>query len=135
MSGVSAVPDVSSGRPIIQITWSPPQSNKPIEKYYLQYRKATASNWTAVVLGPSETSTVLSGLDRGTVYHVKVRAISIVGSGPFSDLQQVTTYNGKNCEDACILCRLYICILCRPRAVPCTFLYILCVDMTISFYV
>ena len=98
MSGVSALPGVISGRPIINITWSPPQSDKPIAKYYLQYRKATASNWTAVTLDPSETSTVLSGLDRGTVYDVQVRAVSIVGSGPFSDLQ-VITHNGKRCED------------------------------------
>ena len=99
MSGVSAVPGVISGRPTIQITWSPPQSDKPIAKYYLQYRKASASSWTAVTLGPSETSAVLSGLDRGTSYDVQMRAISIVGSGPFSDLQQVTTHNGERCED------------------------------------
>ena len=99
MADVSAVPGVISGRPIINITWSTPQSDKPIAKYNLQYRKATASNWTAVTLGPSETLAVLSSLDRGTLYNVQVRAVSIVGSGPFSDLQQVTTHNGERCED------------------------------------
>ena len=99
MSGVLAVPGVISGRPIIKIKWSPPQSDKPIAKYYLQYRKASASNWTAVTLDSSETSAVLSGLDRGTSYDVQVRAGSILGSGPFSDLQQVTTHNGERCED------------------------------------
>lgn len=107
MSGVSAVRGVSSGRPIIRITWSPPESDKPVEKYYLQYRQAT-SNWTGITLNHAETSTVLSGLDKGTVYHMQVRAISIAGPGPFSDLQQVITYDGKNCEDACILCRLHV---------------------------
>ena len=100
VSVVSAVPGVSSGRPVIRVTWSPPQSDEPISKYHLQYRKATASSWTAVTLAPSETSTVLSGLDRGTVYHVQVRAISVVGSGPFSDRQEVTTHNGKKWEGA-----------------------------------
>ena len=113
VSGVSAIPGVNSGQPIIQITWNPPQSDKRIEKYYLQHRKANASNWTAVTLGPSET-TVLSGLDRGTVYHVQLRAISIVGSGPFSDLQQVTTHNGKGCEDA------YLCM-----QIPCCSMHII----------
>ena len=98
MSGVSAVPGVISERPIIKIKWSPPQSDKPIAKYNLQYRKSSASNWTAVTLDSSETSAVLSGLDRGTSYDVQVRAVSIVGSGPFSDLQQVTTHNGERCE-------------------------------------
>ena len=100
VSGVSAVPGVRSGRPTIRVTWSPPKSDKPISKYHLQYRKATASSWNAATLAPSETSTVLSGLDRGTVYHVQVRAVSVVGSGPFSDRQQVTTHNGKKCEGA-----------------------------------
>ena len=100
VSGVSAVPGVRSGRPTIRVTWSTPKSDEPISKYHLQYRKATASSWTAITLAPSETSTVLSGLDRGTVYHVQVRAISVVGSGPFSDRQQVTTHNGKKCEGA-----------------------------------
>ena len=97
VSGVSAVPGVGSERPTIRVTWSTPESDEPISKYHLQYRKATASSWNADTLAPSETSTVLSGLDRGTAYHVQVRAISVVGSGPFSDRQQVTTHNGKQC--------------------------------------
>ena len=100
VSEVSAVPGVSLGRPTIRVKWSAPLSDEPISKYHLQYRQATASSWTALTLAPSETSTVLSGLDKGTVYHVQVRAISVVGSGPFSDRQQVTTHNGETCEGA-----------------------------------
>lgn len=95
MSSVSAVPGVRSGRPIIQITWNPPQSDKPIAKYFLQYRKTTTSVWTAVTLDSSDTSTILNGLDRGMAYYIQMRAISVVGSGPFSDLLHITTYNGE----------------------------------------
>ena len=39
-------------------------------------------------------STTLENLSAGTGYQVRVRAVSDVGTGPYSDVRTITTYRG-----------------------------------------
>ena len=43
-------------------------------------------------------SVTLESLSPGTSYQVQVRAVSDVGSGPFSDVRVLSTYRGKLLE-------------------------------------
>ena len=40
----------------------------------------------------SNTSTLLEALDAGTVYEVRIRAVSVIGNGTWSEVQSEVTY-------------------------------------------
>ena len=84
---------VSSGSPALRVTWTAPSSERPITKYQVQYGIDGASWLTKDV---TSTSTTLQNLSAGTSYQVRVRAISDVGSGPYSEIRTTTTYRGIN---------------------------------------
>ena len=48
----------------------------------------------------TSTSTTLENLSAGTGYQVQVRAVSDVGSGPYSDLGTQSTHRGMNVTTA-----------------------------------
>ena len=41
------------------------------------------------------TSTLLEALDAGTVYEVRLRAVSAIGNGTWSEVQSETTYKSE----------------------------------------
>ena len=81
-----------SGRPALTLTWTAPQSDRPITKYQVQYRRSGATSWSAKDV--TSRSTTLENLPAGTGYQVQVRAVSDVGTGPYSDVRTITTYRG-----------------------------------------
>ena len=81
-----------SGRPALTVAWTAPQSDRPITKYQVQYRKSGATSW--ITKDVTSRSTTLENLPAGTSYQVKVRAVSDVGSGPYSDVGTLSTFQG-----------------------------------------
>ena len=81
-----------SGRPALTVRWTAPQSECPIIKYQVQYRRTSTTSWSTreVRIG----SVTLENLSPGTNYQVQVRAVSAAGSGPFSDVRTLSTYRG-----------------------------------------
>ena len=86
VSGVTLTETVESQAPALRVTWTPPQSDVAISQYQVEYRSGTASWYNATVLSVSSlvTSTILTGLNAGTEYTVRVRAVSAVGHGNWS---------------------------------------------------
>ena len=83
-----------SGRPALTVTWTAPQSERPITKYQVQYRRTSTTSWTTNDV--RTRSVILENLPLGTSYKVQVRAVSDVGSGPFSDMRTNSTYRSKS---------------------------------------
>ena len=96
MTGVAVSKDIRSGKPALSVTWTTPQSDVPISQYQLEYRRS-GTNWRAAspVSPGSATSTLLEALDAGTVYEVRIRAVSAIGSGTWSRVESETTYKSE----------------------------------------
>ena len=47
----------------------------------------------------STRSTLLEALDAGTVYEVRIRAVSAVGNGTWSRVQSSSTYTSELCSE------------------------------------
>ena len=47
----------------------------------------------------STTSTLLEALDAGTVYEVRIRAVSAIGNGTWSRVESETTYRSELCSE------------------------------------
>ena len=88
----------TAGRPALTVTWTAPQSDRPITKYQLQYRRSGTTDW--ITMNVTSTSTILENLSAGTSYQVKVRAVSDVGAGPYSDVVTQITPRGTNVTTA-----------------------------------
>ena len=76
------------------MTWTAPQSDRLITKYQVQYRRSGATSW--IKKDVTSTSTNLENLSAGTIYQAQVRALSDVGTGPYSDVRTQITYRGMN---------------------------------------
>ena len=83
MTGVAVSKAIHLEKPALRVTWTTPQSDVTISQYQVQYKK-TNTDWRAAnpVSPDSTTSTLLEALDAGTVYEVRIRAVSAIGNGP-----------------------------------------------------
>ena len=83
-------------KPSLTVTWTEPQSELGISNYQVEYRKSENTHW---IPGPnvsrSMTFTNLPALTAGTVYSVRVKAVSAVGDGNWSKVQTERTYKCK----------------------------------------
>ena len=94
VTGLSLSKAVLARLPILQATWTIPQSDEPISKYILQYRIHGATVWgsqRSISGSPSQASTI-ENLKAGSEYDVRVRAESAVGAGNWSAVQTERTY-------------------------------------------
>ena len=90
-----------SGKPALRVTWTTPQSDVTISQYQVQYKKRS-TDWRAasnLVFSGSVSSTLLEALDAGTVYEVRIRAVSSIGNGTWSEVQSETTYMSELCSE------------------------------------
>ena len=94
VTGVTLSPMVTSNQPSLHVTWSAPSSDRTIQHYQVDYRVGTSSSWSTRSPNPTSTSVTLTGLQSGTTYQVRVRAVSDVGNGTWSDTVSRTTYDG-----------------------------------------
>ena len=108
---------LDSNNPAFAVTWvHSSTSGSPILHYEVQYRVSGTASWSALSSNPTTTSATLSSLQTGTSYQVRVRAISEIGSGNWSDYVSETTYNGMN--------KLYLYALC-------IYVYMLYIDFSL----
>ena len=87
VSGVTLTKTVESQAPALRVTWTPPKSDVVISQYQVEYKRSGTASWdnaTAIPVLPPATSTILTRLDAGTDYTVRVRAVSAVGHGNWS---------------------------------------------------
>ena len=85
---------VTSNQPSLCVTWSAPLSERTIQHYQVDYRVGTSGSWSTWSPNPTSTSVTLTGLQRGTTYQVRVRAVSDAGKGEWSNTVSGTTYDG-----------------------------------------
>jgi hypothetical protein len=83
----------SSGKPALTVTWTAPQSDRPITKYQVQYRRASTRSWSRRNVTIGSLTLTVGSLSPGATYQVQVRAVSDVGIGPFSDVRTLLTFN------------------------------------------
>ena len=96
------------GKPALRVTWTTPQSDEPISQYHVEYRRS-GTNWRAanLVSPGSITSTLLEALDAGTVYEVRMRAVSAIGNGTWSRVESETTYKSELSSEFKLLESIY----------------------------
>ena len=96
MTVVSVFKAIHSGKPALRVTWTTPQSDVTISQHQVEYRRS-GTNWRAAnpVSPGSATSTLLEALDAGTVYEVRMKAVSAIGNGTWSRVESETTYKSE----------------------------------------
>ena len=100
VTGVGVSKAIRSGKPALRVTWTAPQSDVTISQYQVEYKKRS-TDWSAAanhVSPGSTTSTLLEALDAGTVYEVRIRAVSAIGNGTWSRVESETTYKSELCS-------------------------------------
>ena len=83
VTGLSVTESGAGGNLIV--SWSTPQSDLPITEYEVQYRASDAEQWRSHSVLPPSASTLLTGLDAGAGCIVRVRAVSVIGDGAWSE--------------------------------------------------
>ena len=109
VTGVTLKPEPPmDGKVSMLVTWTAPRSYANISMYYVQYKENKTEFWgsqTVVAGSPPPTCSQLKGLKAGTVYDVRVQALSTAGEGPWSAVQTGRTYGGKCvCIVSCCNC-------------------------------
>ena len=100
VTDVSVTKSVEDGNATLNVSWTTPQSELPISEYEVEYRTSDAKSWinsTRLSVSPPANSTVLIGLDAGVEYIVRVRALSEIGAGAWSDEQTTVTPADSEC--------------------------------------
>ena len=80
------------------MAWPTPQSDVAISQYQVQYRKRGTISWnnvTVITVLPQTIYAILTGLNAGTEYIVKVRAVSEIGAGEWSVEQTGRTFDSE----------------------------------------
>ena len=99
VTGVSLSKTVENGTLTLRVNWTTPQSDVNISQYQVEYRRSGMTSWSSATpfsSSPPVTSTILTGLDPGTEYNVRVRAVSAAGAGEWSVV--------SDSEFLCIFC-------------------------------
>ena len=98
VTGVAVSKAIHSMKPALRVTWTTPQSDVPISQYQVEYKSGIKWRTTNPVSPGSTTSTLLEALDAGTVYEVRIRAVSAIGNGTWSRVESETTYKSELCS-------------------------------------
>ena len=98
VSGVFVTRTVENGTSALRVNWTTPQSDLTISQYEVYYKRNGTTSWnraTPLFGSPPATSTILTGLDAGTEYNIRVRAVSAVGAGNWSVEQTERTFGSE----------------------------------------
>ncbi len=82
---VSVTKSVEDGNLTLNVSWTTPQSELPITEYKVEYEDASEVMNGVLSGSPPANSTLLTGLDAGVEYIVRVRALSEIGAGAWSE--------------------------------------------------
>ena len=94
VTGMSVTKSAGDGNFALTVSWTTPQSDLPITKYEVEYRTINTRSWinsTRLSVSPPANSTLLTGLDAGVEYIIRVRALSEIGAGAWSEEHRVRT--------------------------------------------
>ena len=91
VTNVSVTESVEDGNVTLTVSWTTPQSELPITKYEVEYRTSDTESWSNHSVSPPSNSTLLTGLDAGVEYIIRVRALSEIGAGAWSEEHRLTT--------------------------------------------
>ena len=95
MTNMTVSKGLSLERAALRVTWNIPQSDVAVSQYQVQYRRNGSNTfWRSAdhVSSGSTTSTLLVQLRVGTIYWVRIRAVSAIGNGTWSRVESETTY-------------------------------------------
>ena len=95
VTAVTLTRTVTNNQPSLNVSWTAPQSDRTIQYYQVDYRVSGSTTWSTVSPNPTTTSTTLENLQLGTTYEVRVRAVSDIGNGIWSDTSSETTVDGR----------------------------------------
>ena len=96
---------VTSGRPALIVTWTAIAGEHPNIRYQVQYRISGSASWSTKDV--MSTSTTLKNLTVSTSYQVRVRAVSDVGGGSYSEISENVTVSCKSRIFVIILCIIF----------------------------
>jgi large repetitive protein len=76
----------------IRLTWQTPADDhgSPVTGYLVQFRASDATSWTLWPTDGAATSARITGLVNGTPYVVRIAAVSVIGTGPFTEPVEAT---------------------------------------------
>ena len=100
VTGVSLTRYLRRGRPCLRVRWTAPQSDAPITRYRIQYKRTGTRFWgseAATAGSPPSTIVTLISLAVGTNYTVRVSATSSNGRGDWSTEETKRTYRCEFC--------------------------------------
>ncbi len=89
---MSVTESVEDGNFSLTVSWTTPEKGVPISAYEVEYRTINTRSWinsTRLSVSPPANSTTLTGLDAGVEYIVRVRALSEIGAGAWSEEHRV----------------------------------------------
>ena len=98
VTGLALSKAVSSRKPALQATWTPPQRDESVSGYSIQYKIFGAPLWgneNIISVSSTLNSTIVKRLAAGTEYDIRVRAESAVGAGNWSGVQTERTYRSE----------------------------------------
>ena len=94
VTNVSVTKSLEDGNVTLKVSWTTPKGELPISEYEVEYRTSDTESWinsTRHSVSPPAKSTILTGLDAGVEYIVRVRALSEIGAGAWSEEHRVRT--------------------------------------------
>ena len=94
VTNVSVTESVEDGNLTLNVSWTTPKSELPITEYEVEYRTSDTESWinsTRLSVSPPAKSTLLTGLNTGVEYIIRVRAVSDIGAGAWSEEHRVRT--------------------------------------------
>ena len=84
-TNVYVTKSVEDGNVTLTVSWSTLQSELPITEYEMEYRTSDTESWSSFSVSPPSSSTLLTGLNAGAGYIIRVRAVSVIGAGAWSE--------------------------------------------------
>ena len=104
---VSVTMLVKDGNLTLTVSWTTPQSELPITEYEVGYKDISEMMIVNVSGSPPANYTILTGLDAGVEYIVRVRALSEIGAGEWSDEQMVSPTDSEYLRSICCYKRAF----------------------------
>lgn len=89
---VPSAPTGTAGDEQVALTWTAPTGGSTPTDYEVQYSSNGGSTWTTFSDGVSSaTSAIVTGLTNGTGYIFRVKAVNILGDGPYGSASGTVT--------------------------------------------
>ena len=109
VSPPSVSPTESARHPALSVSWSPPQSDLPIQYYTISYLLTDSGPVTNITT--TSISLLIANLKIGATYQVAVSARSALGEGPRSVWVHQTTHSREYTMSTSATCPFAYCIV------------------------